>query len=706
MQRLAAVFAVCCVVGWSGMLSAVRAQTPEELSQTASFAASLQNPDGGFAGQPGGPSTLSTTSSNIRILGYTGGAIPDPLAAMNYVVSCFHPDTGGFSPTPGGATDVSTTALGVMAFRELKILSPAVVESAVKYLTEKAKGFEEVRIAAAGLEAAGVVPKDTAPWKAIITEGENPDGTFGKGITQAWDTGGKAAALLRMGLTLEHRDAIVAVLKSAQRPDGAWAKSDAGSDLDSSYRIMRCLFMLNEAPDLNRLNAVLAACRRPDGSYGNKPGAAPAGNSTYLGAIISYWSRILAGEPAITETAGFVPLFNGKNLDTWEGNKDLWSAADGVLIGHSNGLDHNEFLAHRSIIGNAVLKLQFRIIDGHGNSGVQFRSVRVPGTEMSGYQADIGEKYWGCLYDESRRNKVLVPASEAALKGIHKNGWNEYTIDAKGASIKLGLNGVNSVTYEEKDPTIAREGRIAVQLHAGDAMEAQFKQIRIQPIPEPVESSAKEPGWHLKSLKRAGQNRKYSLYVPKEYDGKTPLPVILFLHGSGERGMDGIAPTVAGIGPAILKSPDSFPAIVIFPQAKKTWKAGSPDAADALAALDEVQSEWNTDPRRVILTGLSMGGEGAWQIGARYPERFAAVVPVCGRCKVDLAPSLAKRPVWSVIGDLDKLEPLQETRAMIQALRQAGATPKYTEYRSVPHNSWDRAYNNADLIAWMLKQSL
>ena len=705
MKRFATVLAVCSLVGGLGISTSLHAQTPEELSQTASLAASLQNPDGGFAATPGGPSSLPATTSNIRVLGYTGGAIPNPLACIRYVKSCFDPKTGGFAPTPGGKPDVSTTASGLMASYELKVLEPAIVEPALKFLTENAKTFEEVRIAVAGFEAAKATPADTAKWKAIVMEGENPEGTFGKGVNLARDTGGKAVALMRMGLPLEHREAIVAALKAAQGADGAWAKTDSGSDLEASYRIMRCFVMLKETPDLNRLNAFLAACRRPDGSYGLKPGDT-TGNATYFGSIISYWSRILAGEPAITETAGFIPLFNGVNLDTWEGNKELWSAREGVLIGHSNGLNHNEFLAHRSIIGSASVKLQFRILDGHGNSGIQFRSVRIPGTEMSGYQADLGEKYWGCLYDESRRNKVLVQASEAALKGLRKDGWNEYEIDAKGPHIRLKLNGITSVEYEETDPGIAREGHIAVQLHAGDAMEAQFKQIRVQPYPEPVESSANEPGWHLRSLKRAGQNRKYGLYVPKEYDGQTPLPVIVFLHGSGERGKDGIVQTQVGIGPAILKSPESFPAIVIFPQATKTWKAGSPDAADALAALDEVQSEWKTDPRRVILTGLSMGGEGAWQIGASHHERFAAVVPVCGRAKTDLAGTLARRPVWTVIGDLDRLEPLLETRAMVQALIDAGAKPKYTEYRGVTHNSWDRAYNNPDLIAWMLKQSL
>ena len=114
------------------------------------------------------------------------------------------------------------------------------------------------------------------------------------------------------------------------------------------------------------------------------------------------------GLPAVVETAGFTPLVNGDSLDGWDGDKQLWSASDGVLIGRSNGLNHNEFLATTRQYGSFLLSLNFRLADGQGNSGVQFRSVRVPGHEMSGYQADIGEGYWGALYDESRRNMVLV----------------------------------------------------------------------------------------------------------------------------------------------------------------------------------------------------------------------------------------------------------------------------------------------------------
>jgi hypothetical protein len=196
------------------------------------------------------------------------------------------------------------------------------------------------------------------------------------------------------------------------------------------------------------------------------------------------WLRLLDGTSAVLQPAEFSPLCSGKDLTGWEGDTQLWSARDGVLIGTSQGLNHNEFLATTQSYQNFILSLRFRLKDGQGNSGVQFRSVRVPGTEMSGYQADIGENYWGCLYDESRRNKVLVKASAKALETLKNNDWNHYVLCAIGDRITLYLNGVPSVIYREEDPRIARDGLIAVQIHAGGPMEVQFKDLKIRRLPE------------------------------------------------------------------------------------------------------------------------------------------------------------------------------------------------------------------------------
>ena len=417
--------------------SAGVAQTPAEYAQTAAFAAAHQNKDGGFAAKVGQKSSLGATNSGLKVLLHVGGSVPDVLGCIKYVKSC-RDSSGGFAPEPGGKPDVITTAVGLMAASELKIADPEMVKAAIDYLGKNAKTFEEVRMAIAGLEAVHTPSPDFPRWLEQIKALREPDGTFGKGAGKAYATGGAAAAILRMGLKLENRDAIISAIKAGQRRDGGWSKDDGPPDLGATYRVMRALYMLHEKPDVDRLLSFVKGCRQSDGSYASSPGGTGDLGGTYTATIIIRWARLLSGLPAVTETAGFTPLVDAKDLTGWEGDKELWSVRDGMLIGHSPGIKHNEFLATTRSYGDFVLSLNFRMIDGKGNSGVQFRSVRVPNREMSGYQADIGEGFWGCLYDESRRNKVLVPASENALKALNKTDWNHYTVRAMGDQITSG----------------------------------------------------------------------------------------------------------------------------------------------------------------------------------------------------------------------------------------------------------------------------
>jgi hypothetical protein len=389
----------------------------------------------------------------------------------------------GFAPTPGGKPDVVTTAVGVLAAAELKIADQAMIDDVIAFFGANAKAFEEVRMSIAGLEAVAAKSPDFPRWAKQIEEMRKPDGSFGEGPGKAFATGGAAAAILRMGMDLDKRDEVIAAIKAGQRPDGGWSKDDGPSDLSSSYRVMRALYMLKEKPDEAKLLGFIARCRQSDGSYSNTPDGPGSLGSTYFAAIIMRWLRLLNGGSSVLESTEFTPLFNGKDLTGWEGNTDLWSAQDGMLVGKSPGLDHNEFLATKQGYRNFILSLNFRLKDGQGNSGVQFRSVRVPGTEMSGYQADIGENYWGCLYDESRRNKVLVKASPKALEALKKDGWNRYVLCAAGDRITLYLNGVPSVVYREEDSNVAADGLIAVQIHGGPPMEIDFKDIQIRPLP-------------------------------------------------------------------------------------------------------------------------------------------------------------------------------------------------------------------------------
>jgi hypothetical protein len=200
--------------------------------------------------------------------------------------------------------------------------------------------------------------------------------------------------------------------------------------------------------------------------------------------MTTLWNLVFA-LALLSSEAGFQPLFNGKDLDGWEvDTPGIWSARDGMIVGKTSALDHNDFLRTRKQFANFELRLSFRLVNGSGNSGVQFRSKPVPGShEVAGFQADIGQQYWGCLYDESRRNKILVQAPADASANLQRDGWNHYAVTAQGDHIVLELNGIRTVDYVEREPAIDRSGIIALQVHGGPPMEVQFKDIRIRELP-------------------------------------------------------------------------------------------------------------------------------------------------------------------------------------------------------------------------------
>ena len=189
--------------------------------------------------------------------------------------------------------------------------------------------------------------------------------------------------------------------------------------------------------------------------------------------------------PAAQED-GFVPLFNGKDLTGWEGDAKLWIIEKGMLIGRSPGIKYNDFLATTRTYRNFILRFDIRLVDGKGNTGVQFRSKRVPppSHEVSGFQADFAPGYWAKLYDESRRNRILAaPPDDVMKKALRPGDWNQYEVQAIGNKITLTLNGVKTVDYTESDPAIAADGIIAVQIHGGGPMDVQFKNLRIKELP-------------------------------------------------------------------------------------------------------------------------------------------------------------------------------------------------------------------------------
>jgi hypothetical protein len=179
-------------------------------------------------------------------------------------------------------------------------------------------------------------------------------------------------------------------------------------------------------------------------------------------------------------------LFDGHSFEGWEGDKKIFRIEDGAIVGGSLAakVAHNDFLCTEREYGDFDLRVKFKILGEKVNAGVQFRSRRIPNHfEVIGYQADLGQVHWGCLYDESRRKTTLACPDRAELDKVLKHDdWNEYRIRCQGAHIELWINGFQTVDYTEPDDKIERRGIIGLQIHAGPPSEAWYKDITIQEL--------------------------------------------------------------------------------------------------------------------------------------------------------------------------------------------------------------------------------
>lgn len=192
----------------------------------------------------------------------------------------------------------------------------------------------------------------------------------------------------------------------------------------------------------------------------------------------------------------------------------------------------------------------------------------------------------------------------------------------------------------------------------------------------------------------------YLLYLPPDYDKQEKLPLMLFLHGAGERGHDLEKVKIHG-PPKLIAAGKTFPFIVVSPQCPegKWW-----EPYELVALLDEIESKYKVDPDRIYVTGLSMGGFGSWALAARIPNRLAAIAPICGGGEIFSARRIAKLPVWAFHGGKDAAVPVELSQAMVDAIKKQGGNPKLTIYPDAGHDSWTATYDNPEFYEWLLAQ--
>lgn len=218
----------------------------------------------------------------------------------------------------------------------------------------------------------------------------------------------------------------------------------------------------------------------------------------------------------------------------------------------------------------------------------------------------------------------------------------------------------------------------------------------------------------------SGETLRYRLYLPKPADPKQKLPIVLFLHGAGERGTNNVSQLLHGIPSLIRYGKESGdPAILIIPQCPTggLWASvarGAPSQTKpdepaaplrlALAVLRARIEALPVDRDRVYVTGVSMGGFGTWDAIQREPELFAAAIPICGGGDVAMAPKLRHLPVWVFHGEKDTIIPASRSRDMVAALQAAGGNVQYREYPGMPHNVWTKTYDDFEVLKWLFTQ--
>ncbi len=220
----------------------------------------------------------------------------------------------------------------------------------------------------------------------------------------------------------------------------------------------------------------------------------------------------------------------------------------------------------------------------------------------------------------------------------------------------------------------------------------------------------------------AGETLNYRIYLPKNMPADKKLPLVLFLHGAGERGSNNVSQLVHGIMPLIrYGAATNDPAILLVPQcpANMQWvnvpwkepahtmpKEPSLPMKLALALVRDKMATLPVDPARVYVTGISMGGYGTWDAVQREPRLFAAAMPVCGGGDTACAPVIKHIPIWAFHGDKDGAVPVSRTRDMTQALKACGGLIQYREYPGAGHDVWTRTYNDNAVLAWFFSQRL
>lgn len=220
---------------------------------------------------------------------------------------------------------------------------------------------------------------------------------------------------------------------------------------------------------------------------------------------------------------------------------------------------------------------------------------------------------------------------------------------------------------------------------------------------QPSPPSPLRPGFQAETIEVDGATRRYVCFVPPGYRSDQRWPLLVFLHGAGECGDDGWKQVAVGLGPAVLLNAAAWPCVILFPQKPLIGDAWEQHEAMVMAMVAKTQGQLAIDDHRICLTGLSQGGHGTWVLGARHPDLWAALAPICGYgAAEEIAPPLRSMPIWCFHGEDDKAVPCAQSKDLVAAVIAAGGHADFTLYAQTGHNSWDKAYRESTLAQWLM----
>jgi acetyl esterase/lipase len=260
----------------------------------------------------------------------------------------------------------------------------------------------------------------------------------------------------------------------------------------------------------------------------------------------------------------------------------------------------------------------------------------------------------------------------------------------------------------------------AAMVASAQSLRGGSRHAKLEPPPE----SKQETGFLNRTVTQHGVAYRFQVYLPETFrrDERKPWPVILFLHGRGERGSEGMWQTQIGLPQAVRDHPERWPFVIVMPQCPLPSFWTDPEMLSmAMAALDQETGEFHLDRQRTYLTGLSMGGYGAWELGRLHPRRWAAVAVMAGGVFWSYAPerwqaastlpaeyarALGRTPIWLFHGSDDNIVNLRQAELMFEALKSSGGHERLWVFQGLKHDCWTRAYNEPELPRWMLAHHL